>query len=333
MHPNINRKMELRQLEAFAAVITTGSVTAAGRLLGRSQPAITRLIQELETEVGYALFTRNGPRVTPTGQGILLYEDVEHVLTGVQQIRKRAGEIGRGESRPLRIAATSALAAGLVPVALARTDLAVAAQTIQLRSMAPEQVVHDVLTGAADIGVASLPLEHRGVVVHWIGQSACVAALRDDDPLARSDRLPLSACEGRRIVTMQNPYRLRRRLDHAFAQADVEPAGLIETNSSMNALTAVRAGLGISVLEPVTAYGMPLAGVAIRPIDADIPYFFGVISRDAIALPPAAVTLIDALADAARAVLPDFALRASAEHAQVLQSLYGDLPATKEALP
>lgn len=325
--------MELRQLEAFAAVITTGSVTAAGRLLGRSQPAITRLIQELETEVGYALFTRNGPRVTPTEQGILLYQDVEHVLTGLHQIQKRAGEIGRGETRPLRIAATSALAAGLVPVALARTNLAGAAQTIQLRSMPPEQVVHDVLSGAADIGVASLPLEHRGVVVHWIGQSACVAALRDDDPLARHDRLPLSAFAGRRIVTMQNPYRLRRRLDHAFAQADVTPAGLIETNSSMNALTAVRAGLGISVLEPVTAYGMPLAGVAIRTIDADIPYFFGVISRDAITLPPVAATLIDALADAARAVLPDFGLRASADHAQVLQSLYGNLPANKESLP
>lgn len=325
--------MELRQLEAFAAVITTGSVTAAGRLLGRSQPAITRLIQELETEVGYALFTRNGPRVTPTEQGILLYQDVEHVLTGLHQIQKRAGEIGRGETRPLRIAATSALAAGLVPVALARTSLAGAAQTIQLRSMPPEQVVHDVLSGAADIGVASLPLEHRGVVVHWIGQSACVAALRDDDPLARHDRLPLSAFAGRRIVTMQNPYRLRRRLDHAFAQADVTPAGLIETNSSMNALTAVRAGLGISVLEPVTAYGLPLAGVAIRTIDADIPYFFGVISRDAITLPPVAATLIDALADAARAVLPDFGLRASADHAQVLQSLYGDLPANKESLP
>ena len=47
--------MELRQLEAFAAVMSTGSVTAAGRVLGRSQPAVTRLVQELEAEIGYPL--------------------------------------------------------------------------------------------------------------------------------------------------------------------------------------------------------------------------------------------------------------------------------------
>lgn len=324
--------MDLRQLEAFAAVVTTGSITAAGRLLNRSQPAITRLIQDLEADVRYALFTRNGPRVTPTEQGIQFYEEVESILASLQGIQKRSDEIARGDSRPLRIAATSALAAGLVPLGLANVQIAGAARNIQLRSVTPEQVVHAVLTGAADIGVASLPLEHRGVLVHWIGQSACVAALRDDDPLAQHDRLPLSACEGRPIVTMQNPYRLRRRLDHAFAQASVKPTDLIETNSSLNALTAVRAGLGISVLEPVTAYGTPLTGVTIRPIDADIPYFFGVISRDAVPLPPVAAHLVDALADAARALLPDFTLRAGTEHAQVLQSLYGDLPAIKENL-
>ena len=111
--------MELRQLEAFAAVMSTGSVTAAGRL-GRSQPAISRLLQELEAEIGYALFSRSGPRVTPTEQGFLLYEDVERALAGMRQIRERAGEIARGQAQPLLIAATPALAAGLVPAALQR---------------------------------------------------------------------------------------------------------------------------------------------------------------------------------------------------------------------
>lgn len=107
--------MEIRQLEAFAAVMTSGSVTAAGRLLGRSQPAITRLIQELESEIGFALFARSGPRVSPTERGFLLYEEVEHALVGLQQIRARAAEIAREENRSLQIAATPALAAGLLP--------------------------------------------------------------------------------------------------------------------------------------------------------------------------------------------------------------------------
>ena len=48
--------MEIRQLEAFAAVYSAGSVTAAGRLLDRSQPMVSRQIQDLEHELGFTLF-------------------------------------------------------------------------------------------------------------------------------------------------------------------------------------------------------------------------------------------------------------------------------------
>ena len=72
--------------------------------------------------------------------------------------------------------------------------------------------MHAVLTGAAQLGVTSLPLEHRGPTVHWIGQAACVVALPENDPLAAHDVVPVSALAGRRLITMANPYRLRRRL-------------------------------------------------------------------------------------------------------------------------
>lgn len=315
--------MELRQLEAFAAVMSTGSVTAAGRLLGRSQPAISRLLQELEAEIGYPLFARSGPRVTPTDQGFLLYDDVERALSSLQQIRRRAVEIARGQAQPLLLAATSALAAGLVPAALKRVEDRVGAARVQLRSASPERVVHAVLSGAAQLGATSLPLEHRGLTVHWIGQAPCVVALPEDDPVAQHDVVPVSALAGRRLITMANPYRLRRRLDAALAN-NVQALGTIETNSSVNALAAVRAGLGVSVLEPVTAYGSPMAGVAIRPIDLDIPFFFGVITPQSQSLTPACQAMADALADAAEALLPGFVLHDACEHSALLQSIYGD---------
>src|SRR5436853_284312 len=65
----MNRPLDIWQLDAFCAVMTTGGITAAAQLLGRSQPAVTRQIQELETALGFPLLERSGRRVTPTEQG------------------------------------------------------------------------------------------------------------------------------------------------------------------------------------------------------------------------------------------------------------------------
>jgi len=331
--------MELRQLEAFAATLSTGSVTGAARLLDRSQPAISRSIQELEAQIGYALFTRSGPRVTPTTQGFLLYQDVERALGSLRHIRTRADEIARGDGAPLRLAATFAMSSGLVPSALKLVADRHGPGHTQLRSMPAEQVVHAVLTGTAQIGVSSLPLEHRGLRVNWIGQSRCVVALAENDPLAVLEVVPLAALAGRSLVTLSNPYRLRRRLDAAMVRIGKDvtargQGGLIETNSSINAMAAVRAGLGVSVLEPVTAYGAPMQGVVVRPLDTDIPYFFGVITPQSSPLEEPVVALADALAQAAATLLPGFVLHQAEAHASLLQSIYdGEVAVEPEIQP
>ncbi|CAM3447034.1 LysR family transcriptional regulator [Paracidovorax anthurii] len=316
--------MEIRQLEAFAAVMSAGSVTAAARLLSRSQPAITRLVQELEAEIGYALFERNGPRVTPTEQGFLLYDDVERALGGLRHIHERAAEIARGGGvAPLVLAATSALAVGLLPQALGGVEARFGAGALRLRSASPEQVVHAVVSGTVQLGASSLPLEHRGLQVLWIGEVPCVAVLPAGDPLARHAVVPMAALAERRLITMSNPYRLRQRLDAGLPAGAAGEGGareaLIETNASINAQALVRAGLGVAVLEPLTARAAPDDGLAVRPLDVHIPFFFGVVVPQA--RPPTAhVTAVaDALLEAARAV-PGFVQHDVGAHAQLLQA-------------
>ncbi len=322
--------MELRQLEAFAAVMSTGSVTGAAKLLARSQPAITRLVQELEAEIGYALFARNGPRVTPTAQGLLLFEDAERALAGLRRIHERAAEIARGDAAPLLVAATSALAVGLLPQALKSLEAAHGPAAVQLRTASPEQVVHAVLSGSVQLGASSLPLEHRGLQVHWIGELACVAVLPRKDPLARLATVPLAALAQRRLITMSNPFRLRHRLDTVIGTAlskTGNPQGrqdaLIETNSSINAQALVRAGLGVGVLEPLTALGAPLEGVVVRPLDTHIPFFFGVITPYITPQSRPLTAEVRALADAllqAASPLPGFVQHDVADHASLLQT-------------
>jgi DNA-binding transcriptional LysR family regulator len=126
---------------------------------------------------------------------------------------------------------------------------------------------------------------------------------------------------------MSNPFRLRHRLDAELAKAGRVPdrrAALIETNSSINAQALVRAGLGVALLEPLTAHGAPLAGLVVRPIDTDIPFFFGVITPQSPAPTAQVQGLVGALLQVASA-LPGFVRHDPTEHARLLH----DAPAAK----
>lgn len=311
--------LDLRQLEAFSAVISSGSVTAAAKVLQRSQPAVSRLIQDLESAIGYPLFVRNGPRIHPTEQALRLHEYVETALISLQQIRLRANEIWKEEKTPLLIAATPSMSSGLLPTALARLRLD---DAVQILSDSAEQTAHAIITAQAEVGISSLPLEHQGVQIHWIGQSRCVLALREDDPLAQQQRVLLSDLGARKLITPYNPYRLRRRYEQALRKARVKPLDIIETNSSVNILACIRAGLGVAIMEPVTAYGLPLNGVVIRELDVDIPYYFGVITPQSKPPRTGALALIDALMHAAEELLPTFICHQAGEHGRIIQSLH-----------
>ncbi|KVM67102.1 MULTISPECIES: LysR family transcriptional regulator [Burkholderia] len=311
--------MELHQLEAFSAVMSAGSITGAGELLGRSQPAVSRQIQELETDLGYVLFERHGPRVTPTPRAFLLYEEVERSLVGLRAIEARARAIGVESAEPVRIAATPALAATVVPAALARIDANAQAPQYQLRGESAEHVVNEVLMRTADIGVVTLPIAHAGLDVHWIAETPCVAVLPEADPLAAQPSVALRELAGRRIATVANRHRLRLRIDAALASARVEPSAFIETNASLNAVMAARAGLAVAIVDPATGLGVPVAGTVTRPLDVAIPFCFGIATSAGKAPSPAVAAALAALAEATRALLPDTVFHDAAAHDALLR--------------
>ncbi|MDR3471109.1 MAG: LysR family transcriptional regulator [Devosia sp.] len=298
--------IDIRQMEAFSAIMSAGSITAAARLLGRSQPAISRLIQDLEARLGFSLLHRNGPRVSPTRQGLLFGEEAERFLASFRHMQERAFSIGHNEPPPLSVDAIPALAAGLLPLTLARLQQHMPMGQLSLHASSAEQVVQAVLGHRTDLGVTSLPVEHAGLDLHWIGESGCVAVLSADDPLARHETLSISELGGQCLITMSNPHRLRGRIDRTLAAAGVEPASLMVTNASINAIMAARAGLGIAIVEPATAYTVPIAGVAIRTLDQRIPYFWGVFTAAGRPLSKPIEALIDLLADVSVAALPYF---------------------------
>lgn len=276
--------MEIRQLEAFAAVYAAGSVTAGARLLDRSQPMVSRQIQDLEHQLGFLLFTRTRPQVTLTEQGKQLYEEVRHVLAGLQQLESRSREIAQGAVRPLRLAATYAPASCLAPQVLAlmeHTQQPAFESKMLLESMPPSRVVRAVEDGEADLGLVSLPVDLGRCQVQWSGQAPCLVALPEGHRLAGADTLAVDDIGDETIITLSNRSRLRYRMSTALLHAASAHTGSrrqLETTTSTNAVMLVRSGLGISLVDPLTAL-VPVSGVVFRPIDKYVPYMLGVITH------------------------------------------------------
>lgn len=316
-----NNLFDLRQLEAFSAVISAGSVTGAAKLIGKSQPVVTRLIQELETELGFDLFARHGRRVTPTQVGVDFYREVERLLASAERTRQRAADLASRQTEAIEIATTSSLASAVVPGALRLLrDRGQLPRNVLVRTQTPEEVIQTVAARGADIGIASLPIDHPAVDVKWIAEAHCVCVLPEDDPLAAEEVVEVAALSRRDLITPLNPYRILSRITAALERSDAHPARVIRSNASLTAIQLARHGLGIAVIEPLSADALPLPGVVVRPLDVPIPFLWGIISPLGLPELPVAPHLIEALVAAGTRDLPGFRVRDVREIEAILKN-------------
>ncbi len=120
-------------------------------------------------------------------------------------------------------------------------------------------------------------------------------------------------------MTVANRHRLRQRIDAAFAAARVDARVFIETNASLNAVMAARAGIGIGIVDPATGIALPVDGVVARALDVDIPFAFGVATPAGKTRTAAVDALLDALRRTTRALLDDVIFHEAAAHDALLR--------------
>lgn len=325
--------MEVRDLEAFLAVMSTGSITGAARLLDRSQSQVTRLIQDLETSLGFALFERNGPRIAPTDKGIAFHEDAERFVSGIGHLRNRAKAIAGKEPEPIEIAATPAFASGIIPMALAALPEHLLPRTVNLRSMPAEAAVQSVFARTADFCVTSLPADQPGLEVQGFFEGRCVAAVAPHDPLAAKDVISIADLAGRTLVTMSNPFRLRHSVDEVLDAAGVRPYRIIATNAAQNAVQVASLGLGVAIIEPATAYGLQSAPIVVRPLDVEIPFLWAILSAGSRPLSAGVRELIQRIARIASERMPDLIVHDPKQMARIAERSFAGRNAGDGALP
>lgn len=168
--------MRTRQIEVLQAILRTGSVSGAARLLHVSQPAVTRTLQHAEATVGFALFKRQGNRLVATPETKALAPMVERASSSLESVRKLARNLKLGDDRPVRIAAVPSLAVSVLPGAYTRTKVMFPQMHTELGSAHVEDITQKLLLHEIDIGVAFDPPQHPFVDNLEIGELRLVAA-------------------------------------------------------------------------------------------------------------------------------------------------------------
>lgn len=176
--------MNLRQIEMFRAVMATGSISGAARLLSVSQPAISRLLSYTEDRLGLTLFERVKGRVQPTPEARLLFAEVEEVHQGVTRVNELAEELRRGSAGSLRLLTSPSVGHMLVPKAIARFRESHPDIRVELEILTLSDLISRIAGHRAHLAITSMAVDDPSVQAEQIAEGRLRVIFPAGHPLA-----------------------------------------------------------------------------------------------------------------------------------------------------
>lgn len=294
-HHHTTPRISHRHIEVFRAVMTAGSVTGAAHLLHSSQPTVSRELARLEHLLDYPLFDRQAGRLRPTTRALALWDEVQRAWQGLDRVAERAVALGRAESAHLQVVCLPALSHALLPGALGR--LLAQAPQVQV-SVTPQEspwLEEWMSAQRFDLGLHERGEPPAGTEGELLLSLDEVAVMPAAHPLAQRPVLYPADFEGQSFVSLaaDDPY--RRQWDSLLAQAGVRRHLRVDTHSAVAVCAMVQQGLGLGVVNPLTALACVGPGLVLRRLAVSIPFTVHSIWPQYRSLPPEVALLRQAL--------------------------------------
>jgi LysR family cyn operon transcriptional activator len=254
--------MELRHLRTFVTIVDAGGVSRAITRLNLSQPALSRQIRALETELGVQLFDRIGRRVQLTSEGEDLLRRSRRLLTEADSLGERARALKRGHTGVVRVGAT--------PQAI---ETVLAAFLMRYRRRHPGVDVHFIEDGGASLpdrlerGEMHLTLMAAGDErFRWrlLAPLYVLAVFPTTHRLARRSTLEVEEVVDAPLLLTRRGFGSRLWFDAACQVAHVRPRVLLESGAPHTLVALARSGYGVAII-PSNAH-VPRAGVRAVPL-------------------------------------------------------------------
>lgn len=253
--------MKFNQLYYFKCVCKHRNITNAARELHISQPAITKAIQELESELGITLLHRTNKNVELTSEGQLFLNKSSAILSDLEALTDEMRDLGHLRRRSLRIGVPPAIGTMVLPQLsiIARRQFGL---ELEIFDDSSDEVIRGVETDELDLAIALLGSDYYpGIDYRILRQSSLCFCTSRDNPLAKADKIHISQLENERIIYFY-PGELIHNL---FEKYGITPKYILRSNQMVTICNYITAGMASTMQFPeaFTAYpeicAVPLA--------------------------------------------------------------------------
>ncbi|GAB4121926.1 MAG: CysB family HTH-type transcriptional regulator [Sideroxydans sp.] len=262
--------MNLQQLRYLNEIVRCDlNISDAAGALYTSQPGVSKQIKLLEEELGIDIFVRNGKRIVAlTEPGKAVLGIAQRVLHETDNLKQVGQEFSRQDSGSLTIATTHTQARYALPQVIKAFTLRYPEVKLGLHQGSPTQIAEMVLSGEADIGIAteSIALYDELVTLPCYEWHHCVV-VPPKHPLLNEKRLTLKKLAQYPIITYDFAFTGRNKINQAFSEAGLEPNITLTAIDADVIKTYVELGLGVGIVAQMAF--IPERDRHLRMIDAE----------------------------------------------------------------
>mgnify|MGYP000595377398 FL=1 len=251
-NPKINR---FKYIEAFSEVVSCGSVSAAAKKLGVSQPAVSQLIKKLEESVGVPLFVRRNGLIFPTDRANSLRDDVEQLLMQLDKIQMQLN-FGRTDQvilNPLRFSASLSVVNEILPRVISTMHKKNPDMLFYVNSLPIVSMSQAIRRGNVDFALSIRKIEHSSIISKKLLSAREVCIMPKSHPLATKSTLSVDdinqekmimasrtdpAYESHRELLYKHKIRYQRILESPFSTLSMAMIPELNALSINNVLIA-----------------------------------------------------------------------------------------------
>jgi DNA-binding transcriptional LysR family regulator len=248
--------MNLKKLEAFISVLEKKSFSEAAAALKSSQPAVSLKVKSLEEELGIELLDRDRSGVFPTGAGMLVYQTAKEILEKWTNLEDQLLGFSDTLTGTLTIGASTIPGTYLVPSWIKNFRSLYPKIDVVIEISDSKKVLSKLLDHHVDVGIIGLHQQPNKIINRAIASDELVLIVPSDHPLTQSGNLDFNLLKQYEWVLREEGSGTRKEMEEYLAR---QGCSLTDFNSSISigsseaVISAVEAGLGISLISKLAA--------------------------------------------------------------------------------